>query len=285
LLAYLLARAEGVIPFATAHGWTGHTPRERLLYYPLDKKLLARFPRVAAVSGEIKRVLVGAGADERRIKVVLNSIDPIAFVRRPADRDAARAHFGVQPGETAVGAVGRLEPQKRFDLLVEAFAALVAKRPHLRLLIAGEGSLRAALQMQIDRLGLAHLCRLVGQSDVSKFHHALDLFVQSSEYEGTPNVVLEAMALETPFVATDVGGTAELFEDGVHGLLIPPRDVPALIRAIERSLDDSAASNARVRAARERVETTLSFDRRMDTIDAMYQELVDQVPRKSTSPA
>lgn len=72
-------------------------------------------------------------------------------------------------------------------------------------------------------MGLGDSCRFLGHcADVRDFYHALDLFVQSSEYEGTPNVVLEAMALEVPVVATDVGGTAELVEHEVHGLIAPP---------------------------------------------------------------
>jgi glycosyltransferase involved in cell wall biosynthesis len=276
LLAYLLARAERVIPFATAHGWTGHSTRERRVYYPVDKRLLVRFPRVAAVSGEIKRALVSVGADPRRIDVILNSIDPVRFVRDPNQRAPARTTYGLAPGDIVIGAVGRLEPQKRFDLLIEAFAKLATSRPALRLLIAGEGSLRGALHAQIEARGLGSRCRLTGQSDVIPFHHAIDLFVQSSEYEGTPNVVLEAMALETPFVATDVGGTGELFQDGVHGLLIQPRDQAALVGAVERILSDPAAARQRALAARRVVETDLSFDRRMEKIDRVYAELMQE---------
>jgi len=275
LLAYLLGRAEGVIPFATAHGWTGHSWKEKSIYYPADKRLLKRFPRIAAVSSEIKQALVNVGADARRIDVVLNGIDPARFRRDPSKQAPARTHYGVEAGDVVIGAVGRVEPQKRFDLLIEAFASVARESANLRLLIAGEGSLRQDLQSQIDRVGLGNICRLVGQADVTKFHHALDAYVQSSDYEGTPNVVLEAMALETPFIATDVGGTAELFTDGVHGILIPPGDASVLAQAMRRLLADPAAAAERVRAARQRVETDLSFERRMAKIDRIYEELID----------
>jgi glycosyltransferase involved in cell wall biosynthesis len=111
---------------------------------------------------------------------------------------------------------------------------------------------------------------------VIPFHHAIDLFVQSSEYEGTPNVVLEAMALETPFVATDVGGTGELFQDGVHGLLIQPRDQAALVGAVERILSDPAAARQRALAARRWSKPIWSFDRRMEKIDRVYAELMQE---------
>jgi len=275
LMAYWLARVEPVIPLSTAHGYTGHGWKERRIYYPADKRLLARFPKVVTVSGELKRTLVKAGADPDRIQVILNGIDPQRFRRDPTMRAAARARYQLTDGDVVIGSVGRLEPQKRFDLLIDAFASLATSSATLRLLIAGEGSKRAELQSLIDRRGLGERCRLVGQSDVTEFHHALDLFVQSSDYEGTPNVVLEAMALETPFVATDVGGTGELFTDGVHGVLIQPGDAAVLADAIARSLADPGAAKARAAAARTRVETDLSFARRMDTIDRVCEALYE----------
>ena len=107
-----------------------------------------------------------------------------------------------------------------------------------------------------------------------ELHHALELFVQSSAYEGTPNVVLEAMALETPVVATDVGGTGELIRHGTDGLLVAPLDVPGLVGAMRQALSDPAATAARVAAARARVEKELSFDARTRTLEAVYDDLL-----------
>jgi glycosyltransferase involved in cell wall biosynthesis len=274
LLALLLAWRQGVIPLATAHGWTGHSRRERLLYYPVDKRLLARFPCVIAVSSEIRQALLHAGARPERVRTVLNGIDHRAFRREPGRAAEVRAGLGIAPGEVVLGAMGRLEPQKRFDVLLEAFALLLPKRPALRLLIAGEGSARAELLAKASQLEVASACRFLGHyGNVIEFHHALDLFVQSSDYEGTPNVVLEAMALETPVVATEVGGTGEVIGDGVHGLLVPPRDPRALAAAVERALADPEATARRVQAARARVEGELSFEARMRTVEAIYEEL------------
>lgn len=274
LLVWLLGRGRHAIPLTTAHGWTGNSSREAM-YYRADKWLLARYPRVIAVSEEIRRVLLNAGAAPERVTTILNGIDHRAFRRDRSREDAARAALGVSKDEVVLGAVGRLERQKRFDVLLDAFARLAATRPQLRLLIAGEGSLREELTAQIARLGLGHRARLLGQwNDIAQFHHAIDVLVQSSEYEGTPNVVLEAMAFETPVVATDVGGTAELVLDGTHGLIVPPGNVDALITAITRVLDDRPAATTRAAAARARVEGDLSFERRMQRVEAIYDELI-----------
>jgi 2-deoxystreptamine N-acetyl-D-glucosaminyltransferase/2-deoxystreptamine glucosyltransferase len=111
---------------------------------------------------------------------------------------------------------------------------------------------------------------------VADLHHAFDLFVQASDYEGTSNAVLEAMALETPVVATDVGGTSQLIRHGVDGVIVPPGDLGALTRAIDEALTDRATSGLRARAARRRVETDLSFETRMATVEQIYTELRDR---------
>ena len=275
LLALLLAKSTGVAALSTVHGWTGHSTRERLCYYPADKKVLSRFPRLIAVSSEIGRELTRYGADPARITTVLNGIDPEQFRRDPSQVPAARAALGLQPGDIALGAVGRLEPQKRFDLLLEAFAIVHGARPHTRLFIVGDGSQREPLAQQIKALALGDCCTLVGHTDdVRPPHHAFDLFVQSSDYEGTPNAVLEAMSLETPVVATDAGGTAELLHDGVHGRIVPVGRVDLLVRAIEQALDDPQAARAMADRARARVEGELSFEARVRRVEDIYSEMM-----------
>jgi glycosyltransferase involved in cell wall biosynthesis len=282
LLALLLARVEPIVPLATAHGWTGHSWREKLVYYPIDKRLLRSFPRVVAVSSEIREELVRGGARPERVTTILNGIDHRVFRRNPLQVAAARAKFGIGPGDLVLGSMGRVEPQKRFDILLEVFARLARERRRLRLLIAGEGGSRPELEALAERLGISPICRFLGHvGNVSEFHHAIDLFVQSSEYEGTPNVVLEAMALETPVVATAAGGTAEILADGVHGWLVPTNNKASLEAAIARALDDPQASLHRVRAARRRVEGELSFEARMRRLEGIYQELMDSAARSA----
>ena len=275
ILALLLAKATGVAALSTVHGWTGHSTRERLCYYPVDKKVLSRFSRLIAVSSEIGRELTRYGAEPSRITTVLNGIDPRQFRRDPSRVPAARAALGLVADDIAIGAVGRLEPQKRFDLLLEAFAVVHARRPNTRLFIVGDGSQRTWLSQQIQALRLTESCTLVGHaSDVRPSHHAFDLFVQSSEYEGTPNAVLEAMALETPIVATDAGGTAELVQDGVHGRILPIGRVDRLIHAMQEALADSNAARKMADRARLRVEGELSFESRVRRVEGIYAEML-----------
>lgn len=281
LLARLLAWSEGTIALSTAHGWTGHSRRERLLYYALDKRILRAFPLTIAVSSQIRAELLEHGVAPDRVRVVLNGIDHRAFRRDRSLEAPTRAALGLPEDAIVIGATGRLEPQKRFDLLIEACAAVRERRPGLKLVIAGTGSQRA----ELEALGAARLpadaFHLLGhRTDVASLHHAFDLFVQSSDYEGTSNAVLEAMALETPIVATSAGGTAELVTDGVHGLIVPCGGVPAIAAAIEQALASPDLTAERVRQARLRVETTLSFEQRLASVERMYVELAGRFPRR-----
>jgi glycosyltransferase involved in cell wall biosynthesis len=275
-LALLVAKLEGIIPLSTAHGWTGHSAKERYGYYPADRWLLARFPRVIAVSEEIRQRLIRAGAKPERVTTVLNSIDPGKFRRDPAREPVARAGLGLPADAVVLGAVGRAEPQKRFDLLVDAFAELAAARPRLHLVIAGDGSCLPALRDQVAALGPAGArVHLLGhRTDVPDLHHAFDVFVQSSDYEGTPNAVLEAMALGTPLVATRAGGTEEIAFDGVHGRLVACGDRAALVGAMAELCDDPARARSLAAAARHRVETDLAFANRVARVERIYEELM-----------
>ena len=277
VLAWLLGKAERVTPMATAHGWTGHSGRERAVYYPVDKRVLARLPRVVAVSSDVRRELIRHGAKADNVTTVLNGIDHTAFRRDRSREQVARQELGLSVDDFVIGAVGRAEPQKRFDLLLEAFASMRLRHPRMKLLIVGDGSRFVALQNQAAALGLGGSCRLLGnRTDIASLHHTFDLFVQSSDYEGTPNAVLEAMAFETPIVATSAGGTAEIVRDGVDGVIVPIGSVQSLADAVESVLGDPSAARVRAASARRRVETDLSFATRMSAVEAIYVDLFHQ---------
>src|SRR5262245_13364749 len=275
LLARLLAWRTGAIPLATVHNWCGLTTRERMLYYPADKYVLLAFPLVIAVSRKIREELERCGVRPERIETLLNGVDVVKFRRDPVVATSARAELGLAPEHTVIGAVGRLEGEKRYDLLIEAIAALRHRCPDLRLVVIGDGSWRQRLETIAAQRGLKDRCTFLGyRRDVVRLSQAFDLFVQSSDDEGTSNALLEAMALEIPIVATDVGGTSELITHDVHALLVPPGDVNALAEAVEQTVTRPASTRRRVRAARERVEGPLSFVARNEALEAIYERLV-----------
>ena len=284
--ARLLRRAERIVPLTTLHGYTGHSLKERF-YYRIDRSLVKSFPRVIVVSSELRDDLIAAGSDPERIVTILNGIDHRAFTRMPGRAATVRQSFGIRNDEIVIGSVGRLERQKRFDLLMNAFAILRTGRPdlRLRLLIAGTGSLRRHLEAERDRLGLGDMVIFTGHiEDVATLHHAFDVFVQASDYEGTPNAVLEAMAMETPVVVTDAGGTADLVRNGIDGLLVGRGNPDTLASAMRQLLADGPGTAERTRSARVRVTAELSFGARMAAVERVYDNLMEASGREASVP-
>jgi len=275
-IASRLAKRNPFLCLATSHGWTGEKWREKNLFYPADRRLLSHFPGIIAVSDQIRDTLVTSGTDPQRVRVVLNGVDPQKYQRDSAIRGRVRNELGYSESDIVLGGVGRIELQKRFDLLIEAFAELRHQDNRLKLLIAGEGSLLEPLRAEVRRRQLDEHCQLVGhRENMTDTYQAFDLLVQSSDYEGTPTVVVEAMSLEIPVVATNAGGTAQLIQHQQHGRIVPCQNVPALVAAIWESLENPDRTREMTLAARQRVKTQLSFAERTRHLEAIYQELFE----------
>ena len=173
--------------------------------------------------------------------------------------------------ETAtVVAVGRLERQKGFDVLVDAFARL----PEGRLLLVGDGSERAALEQQVALLGLEHRVRLTGWiEDPRALLDEADVFALPSRFEGFPLAVVEAMLAGLPLVAADVGSVREAVVEGETGVLVKPDDAAGLAAALQRLLADEAERARLGRAARERALERFVADRMAKAYVDLYREL------------
>ena len=146
---------------------------------------------------------------------------------------------------------------KNHLLLVEAFAKAVAEEPRLRLILAGDGSLRKKAERRVRQLGLKDKVDFLGwRSDIPILLKDCDIFVLSSDWEGFGNVLVEAMSAGKPIVATRVGGVPEVVEDGVTGFLVPPRDADVFASAIlklvrEKRLREEMGRKGREKAVKE----------------------------------
>lgn len=233
--------------------------------------------RYVPLSRDLETYLRGpVGVPESRIRLICNGVDTQRF--RPG---AIRA--GVLPsgfaGEDSlvIGTVGRLETVKDQLTLVKAFVELVRSLPEgerLRLVLVGEGSLRAAIEALLAESGLARQVWLAGaRDDVPALMAALDLFVLPSLAEGISNTVLEAMACGLPVVATRVGGNAELVEEGKTGFLVERDDPTAMAAALAGYVHDSALRQDHGAAARQRIEEQFSLDGMVARYTDLYDEL------------
>lgn len=201
---------------------------------------------------------------QRRGRVIPN---PVALPAEAAGLRAGRARPG--PGSTLV-ALGNLRPEKGYDLLLLAFARLAARHPGWSLVIWGEGPLRPMLEAQARSLGIAGRVRLPGSTrePFARLAEA-DLYVLSSRVEGFPNALTEAMSVGLPVIASDVGAVSEIVRDGMDGLLVPPGDVAALARAMDRLMSDDGE---RRRLATRAPDVLERFG--LEKVIAMWEELI-----------
>jgi glycosyltransferase involved in cell wall biosynthesis len=174
-----------------------------------------------------------------------------------------------------VGNVAALVPHKGQRYLIEAAHLVVQEIPDARFVIFGEGELREHLERLVHERNLEKHVLLPGfRTDVLGCIKGFDVFAMSSVTEGLGTSLLDAMACRTPIVATRTGGIPEIVEDGVNGLLVPPRDAPALARAIVRMLNDETGRRTMGEAGFSRVNERYTVERMVAGTAAIYQRLV-----------
>lgn len=240
------------------HGYT-RPDRKMELYNTLDRWSLRRAHRVVTVTTAFKQELMDAGVLPDQISIAHNAISSEWGSRERVDQarvGAIRAGLGQAK---LILSVGRLSREKAHEDLLRSMASLLQRRPDLlwRVVIVGEGPERSRLESLAAWMQERVL--LVGRdSDIEPYFAAADVFVLPSHSEGSPNVLLEAMAARVPIVATRVGGVPEIVTSGEHALLVPAGDTEALGAAIARILEHPEVGAALARRATERITSVYS---------------------------
>ena len=204
---------------------------------PLHRRLgrwLNRFTTATIANCRAARdaMLDAEGPPPNSVFVLENGVDLERFLAVPPLSPIAS-------NSLCIGAVANLRPVKGIDVLIRAVARLSRSHSSIRIRVAGEGEARGELEREAEERDVAGRVELVGaMRDIPEFLGRLDIAVLPSRAEGMSNAVLEYMAAGRPIIASAVGATPELIEDGVHGLLVPPGDDAALAAAMARLLDD-----------------------------------------------
>lgn len=221
---------------------------------------------------EIVQRRIAAGS---HVHVIPNSVEVARFAMRLYG-DRTRELLRVAHDQFLWLAAGRLDKQKDYPNLLNAFSALSKSHPNTRLLIAGDGPLRSELESLIQQLAIEERVTLLGlRQDMPALYAASDALVLSSAWEGMPNVALEAMASMKPVVATSVGAVPEVIADGVSGLIVPPHDHEALAAAMERMMNfPEETRQALGHAGYERVRTEFSRDAVIDKWERLFNKLL-----------
>jgi glycosyltransferase involved in cell wall biosynthesis len=275
VLTYAMSLLHRVPIVSTAHGWIGNSPKQRLMI-DLDKRVLRRFDRVIAVSAKMQRDLLAAHVPAGKITLLHNAI-VLEKYRRTNETGALEALVGRPLPRPILVSIGRLSPEKGHADFVDALARVAAAGRHVTTVMAGDGPSRADLVARIRAAGLEEWVHLPGYvKQPARVLQDADLMVLPSHTEGLPNAALEALAMEVPVLATNVGGTPEVLEDGVTGRLVPPHSSEALAAAILDFLEHPATWRQWARCGRQTVENQFDFAVRTRKLEAIYVEMMEQ---------
>jgi len=301
ILGRIAARRAGVpVVVHTPHGHVFHSYEGALktrLFVEVERRCSGMADRLIALTENERREHLELGIGTAQDWAVVHSgIDFEPFDASRGERGAVRRELGIPDDAVVLGTVGRLVPIKGQRYLIDAFARLGATRPDLHLMIVGDGELRAELVTQSLGCGLrvvSHAADASGspsgqpvragtpvvhflglRRDVPRLMAALDLFVLPSLNEGMGRVLVEAMAMELPCVASRVSGIPDVVAEGHTGWLVPPKDSDALAGALATALENPETTRAMGAQARAHVLPDFSVGRMLEQLESLYCELL-----------
>ena len=259
--------------------YTEHNLQER--YHPLTR-LVNRLTwkmqdRVVAVSAEVRDSILRALPEETPLQVVLNGVDCEKFSPRPSDRATVRAEFGLSEDDILIGTVAVFRKQKRLDLWLEVARRLALEFPNVYFALIGDGPERPLVERLVAEYGLDDRMRLPGLlANVCPYYCALDAFFMSSDFEGLPVALLEAMASGVPAVVTTAGGIGEVIQGSDEGLVAPVGDLETLYSHLRTLCLDRVVARELGRNGRARVRTAFSLARMSRELEDLYVETLGQ---------
>ena len=276
-VAAFLARVPVTASALHSTGWPDGVGRLNRLLTPITDAFIA----VADAHGEFLRSFERFPAD--KVRVIRNGVDCQRFQHDPAAAADVRSELKVAPETPLVGIVAALRPEKNHLLLLDAAARIrkaSSTHPAPEFLIIGDGPERGSIVQLRDDLGLKeHVHMLGNRSDTPRLLSALDVFALCSFNEASPVSILEALACETPVVATNVGSVSETVLDEKTGFLVPSGDAERLARAIATLLNDPVRRKTMGGEGRQHVLSTGS----LQSMVGSYEKLVGSIYRRRTS--
>ncbi len=273
------------------HSLSGYfsSPTARV-YLTIERFLARRTDRLIAVSEEVRDDLVALGvAPAERFEVIRLGFDLAPFTVGEPERSrrgaAVRAELGIPEDARLVTLIARLVPIKRVDRFLRV-ARRLADREDVRFLIVGDGELRDEVRAGEDARALGERVTWAGfRGDMPDVCFASDVVVLTSDNEGTPVSLIEALAAATPVVSTNVGGVASVVRDGQTGLLADRDDDEGLADAIERLLDDAQTAEQLAAEGQRHALRTFDQQRLVDDLDGLYRRLLAEDRAAASKPA
>lgn len=274
VLTRLLLLRVRVATMSTAHGFITNTFRSRVTV-TLGQRALRGLDRVVAVSEETRRRVVAAGVPASKLTVIHNAIVARNYRAVDFERGAFRRQIGVADEAILIGNIGRLSPEKGQRDTLLAAAPLAREDPRVHVVFVGSGPDREALGALASEVGLEGRVTFAGHMrDVRPVYRDLDVLALTSYTEGFPNVVLEALCMDVPVLATSVGGVPELMVDGRTGIMVPAGRSDLIEAGLRRLVYDRAEAARMTALGRQRVLDDFEFAGRTRKEETVYRELV-----------
>jgi glycosyltransferase involved in cell wall biosynthesis len=281
VLAFLLAKTTGIPHMIrTQHGIPELKTLKDRVVYGVEFMTLGSASRVLNGSSDLGR-RTARYIDASRVKVVRNAIN-LEQVASSLTREAAKARLGLPEDAWVVGTAARLEPVKRIDVFLDTALGILTELPRAFFIIAGGGSEQARMECRVRGTALEpRVCFLGHRCDVYDILRAMDLLLITSDHEGLPTVLLEAMALGTPIVSRRVGGIPEAIDDQVTGVLVDSTDPRRIAQACLSLLLNPGVAHRLAHAARGKVIKNFSAEANATQVAQIYRSLIGAVEDQS----
>jgi glycosyltransferase involved in cell wall biosynthesis len=249
----------------------------------IEKALVSLSDKVVAVSPRVAEELEQRGiAPREKVEVVYLGLELDRYQNVEKHRGELRRELGISPEVPLIGSVGRLVPIKDIPTLLRAMKSVGASHPDASLLVIGDGPERPALELEAYRIGVSSRVRFLGfRRDLERVYADIDVAVNCSQNEGTPVALIEAMAAGVPVLATSVGGTPDLFLNGLLGRLVPSADSSRLSEAICDVLRDPVTAQKTAAKAQDHVFERFRSERLVADLDRLYTRLLStKLPKR-----
>jgi glycosyltransferase involved in cell wall biosynthesis len=269
----LVGRLTGVPVVYTEHNkWERY---HKLTYY-LNKISFGSQQRVIAVSGEVAAsIKTNYNKPKPDVQVVLNGTDTAKYERTQVIEKDVRKEFNIPANATVIGITCVFRVQKRLTTWLEIASALHAKHPNTYFILVGDGPLRDEIHAKAKALGTEQFVFFAGlQTETRPYFKAMDIFMMSSEFEGLPIALLEAMSMNCVPACTAAGGIPEVIIDSVNGILVPVAQPMQLVERLSQYLQHAQQLAAMKQAARETVINSFSMKKMVAELEAIYNELI-----------
>lgn len=276
LMCYLAMRfpSQQKIPLLA---WIPNINKWKFINYDVAGILLNKIcDFVITCNQDERRKLIMSKLNPSRIATIYNGVDLRKFSPNQKNTEV-KSHYGYTPQTPVIGIIARLSPEKGHTYFLEAASMVLNSFPDARFLLVGSGILETKLKSYVKTLNIEHAVHFTGfRSDISYMLQGIDISVISSIWDTLPNAINEAMAMRKPVISTDVGGIREVVQDGISGILVPPKDPQALAHAITTLLTDPVRREEMGRQGRRIIEENFELHKMIDKVEECYEKVLQK---------